>query len=216
MAQRMIHYLIGSLLTDEIRIRDKQRFLLGSVLPDAYCRQEERDKAHFVNKETPGIRFYDFDAFREQFSEHIDNELYLGYYMHLVEDDYYRRFIRVDHELKVYEDPDGVEKLHRDYQILNRYIVTKYHLANELPVEPDLSIEALMETADFDTEPFLQEMENDFTEQIEGSTVFLTEDMLEEYLEKYLPEIKKEFQAVLCGDHYLKAKDFAWQRRPST
>ena len=212
MAQRMIHYLIGTLLADEFQLSDRQRFLLGSVLPDAYREQKDRDAAHFANVATPGLRYYDFDAFRERFSALIEDGLYLGYYMHLVEDDFYRRFIRIDHELKVYEDPEGVKKLHRDYQILNRYIVRKYHLTNELPEAPDLDKEALMSAVNFAPEPFLREMRSDFLEQNDGRTTFLTEEMLEEFLEKYFPEIRQELRAVLGGGSFLKAKDFAWER----
>ena len=54
-----------------------------------------------------------------------------------------------------------------------------------------------MEAADFATGPFLLEMKNDFTEQVEGRTIFLPEEMLEEYFPKYMQEIKKEFRAAL-------------------
>ena len=36
MAQRTIHMLFATLLADKIDIFDKNRFLIGSILPDAY------------------------------------------------------------------------------------------------------------------------------------------------------------------------------------
>ena len=36
MAQRIIHMLFATLLADKIDIFDKNRFLIGSILPDAY------------------------------------------------------------------------------------------------------------------------------------------------------------------------------------
>jgi len=213
MAQRMIHYLIGTILVDEYQIRDRRRFLLGSILPDAYVQNQDRDLTHFAERRDPGISYYDFEAFRNRFQKKMDDSLYLGYYMHLVEDVFYRRLIRIDHDLRLYEDPDSVRKLHFDYQLLNRYIVDRYHLQNELLNPPDISQEEIMSVAELDTDAFLQELSNDFTEKVEGTTTFLTEQILREYLDKYLGEIRKECGAVIRGDHYLTAKDLAWEKK---
>lgn len=35
MAQRTIHYLFGENFSKQIELKDKNRFLLGSVMPDA-------------------------------------------------------------------------------------------------------------------------------------------------------------------------------------
>ena len=95
MAQRTIHYVLGELLLCECPVRDRKRFLLGSILPDAYSAQEERKLAHFTDRSTPGIMFFDFDAFRRRFGDRMAaDDLYLGYYMHLVEDNFYRVFFR--------------------------------------------------------------------------------------------------------------------------
>ena len=208
----MIHYLIGTILADQAHIRDRARFLLGSVLPDAFRDVRERDVTHFVNHDDLAVRFYDFEAFRQEYSEKMQDSLYLGYYMHLVEDNFYRRLIRVDHEWKVYEDPKGVEKLHRDYEILNSYIVGKWQLQNEPFAVPEVLQESLLRITDFDIPGIISELEHDFTDDIHGTTVFLTEEILEEFLDRYLSDIKKEFRAVLLGERYLSAKSFAWRR----
>lgn len=36
MAQRIIHYLLGEIFSKEIELKSKERFLLGSIMPDAY------------------------------------------------------------------------------------------------------------------------------------------------------------------------------------
>ena len=36
MAQRLIHYLLGEIFSEEIELKNKKRFLLGSIMPDAY------------------------------------------------------------------------------------------------------------------------------------------------------------------------------------
>ena len=50
MAQRTIHYLFGELFSKQIELKDKQRFLLGNVLPDAYAKGSDRDRTHFTVK----------------------------------------------------------------------------------------------------------------------------------------------------------------------
>ena len=213
MAQRMIHYLIGTILADRYNVSDWKRFLLGSIVPDGYRDVKDRDTTHFVNRDDPSVRYYDFEAFREKYRQKMQDPLYLGYYMHLVEDDFYRHLIRVDHDLKVYEDPEGVKKLHRDYEILNSYIIGKWQLRNELSETPDITAETVFQIADFDLPEFLSELSRDFTGDVRGTTAFLTEEILEEFLRKYLPEIDKEFRAVLQDSRYLNARSFGWRRR---
>lgn len=70
----------------EIELKSKERFLLGSIIPDAYMDLKDRDKTHFANR-TEETTYFDFNLFREKFDRQINEDsLYLGYYMHLVED----------------------------------------------------------------------------------------------------------------------------------
>ena len=50
MAQRLIHYLLGKIFSKEIELKSKERFLLGSIIPDAYMDLKDRDKTHFANR----------------------------------------------------------------------------------------------------------------------------------------------------------------------
>ena len=91
MAQRTIHYLFGEMISNQIPLSDKKRFLLGSILPDA-IEPHNRDTSHFII-ETQLHKYFDFEAFRRQYAAQIQqDDLYLGYYMHLVEDAFYRSF----------------------------------------------------------------------------------------------------------------------------
>ena len=91
MAQRTIHYLFGEMISRQTQIRDKKRFLLGSILPDA-IETANRNLSHF-KVETETHKFFDFRSFRNRYFQQIlQDDLYLGYYMHLVEDAFYRNF----------------------------------------------------------------------------------------------------------------------------
>ena len=100
MAQRTIHYLFGELISREVELHDKKRFLLGSILPDAYVDLEQRDATHFRVVDETGI-YFDFPSFFEKYKKQIqEDDLYLGYYMHLVEDAFYRIFFYNVHSKK--------------------------------------------------------------------------------------------------------------------
>ena len=95
MAQRTIHYLLGEELIP-LGIRDADRFRIGNLLPDAIEDLVFRAQTHYqVDTEKGGksLRFSDFERFRRDFSPLVETDgLYLGYYMHLVEDACYRIF----------------------------------------------------------------------------------------------------------------------------
>ena len=210
MAQRTIHYLFGEIFSQHVELKDKKRFLLGSVLPDAYADVSDRDKTHFKHR-MPELNktYFDFDKFKEQYSELMQkDDLYLGYYMHLVEDSFYRNYIYCG-RFTMPKCREEVPFLHNDYHILNSYITEKYKINNIL--EPvDISDEPLCEIADFRVAEFIADMENDFTEQTKGETVFVTEDMLDEFIEKYISEGIEELKSIQRRTDYLKAIDLAY------
>lgn len=47
--------------------------------------------------------------------------------------------------------PGNVERLHKDYQIVNQYIINKYELKNDLAVPEGFDEEALKQISAFDT-----------------------------------------------------------------
>lgn len=216
MAQRMIHYMIGEMLAQETELKDKNRFLIGSVIPDAYTDIRYRDVTHFrYFSEDRKYSCYDIDRFRNTYRDKIlQDDLYLGYYMHLVEDVFYRRFIRSDHKITVFGYDDKVRILHRDYHVLNRYIRERWHLRYELTIPEDLENEDIFHIAEFEIPGFLKALQDDFSETVEEKTVYVTEEMIDEFMERYYPVIAIEFSHAVTGDFQLRAADYAWKRLP--
>ena len=209
MAQRTIHYLFGEIISRQVELRDKNRFLLGSVLPDAYVDVSDRGRTHFKVK-WENKSFLDFEAFREEYFELIcKDDLYLGYYMHLVEDAFYRQVFYNEHK-KMPRSKKDVLRLHQDYHILNSYIVNKYGLKNELYMEMSLDAEDFQKIAAFRIEEFLLEMSNDFLENTIGKTLYITEEMLDEFVEKYVPLAVAELKSIQKGVSILHARDYIW------
>lgn len=210
MAQRAIHYLFGAILAEHIEIKDKKRFLMGHVFPDS-IEKCNRDKAHFEMIDDMQA-YYDFEDFRSKYQELMQqDDFYLGYYMHLVEDDFYRELIYRDRAGKAFS-MDEVEILHKDYDLLNSYIVDKYELENVLGKEFIFDETVFSKIGNFRINKFLEEMSYDFIIKNKGTTVLLTEEMVDEFVEKYVPLAIEELQAVKKGMTYLKASDYAWER----
>lgn len=79
MAQRTIHMLFGTLLSNKIEIFDKGRFLIGSILPDAYINPTNRKDSHFIKYiADENCLYFDFQDFLERFENNVKNDdLYL-------------------------------------------------------------------------------------------------------------------------------------------
>ena len=208
MAQRTIHYLFGEMISGQIKLTDKKRFLLGSILPDAID-PADRSTSHFKVK-TDAYKYFDFAAFRNQYFDlMLRDDLYLGYYMHLVEDAFYRAFFYTD-RYTMPRSKAEVPVLHNDYHILNGYIVRKYQLHNILDSTFSLENEPICHIAPFRIGEFLREMACDFTEQTEGEPVFLTKDSLDAYVNTYPPLAIEEANSIRSGSSLLTPTDYAW------
>lgn len=211
MAQRTVHYVFGLRLAEACGIDDVLRFLLGSLLPDAISSKDERDVTHYVFRGADGTRYYQFDHFRRDFADRTRDPLYLGYYMHLVEDCFYRAFCHEDYQLYFIQD-EAVRALHRDYHLLNPWLVRRYALQNLLVIPSDFQTEPLAGLADFALTKLQADLAQDFTEQPAGDFTYLSPAMMEEFIERYLPQAEAELRAVLEGRELLHAADFAWRR----
>lgn len=208
MAQRTIHYLFGEIISRQVALSDKKRFLLGSILPDA-IESPNRDISHF-KVTTDTHKYFDFGAFRIKYYDQIlQDDLYLGYYMHLVEDAFYRVFF-YNSRFPMPRTPEEVRILHQDYHILNAYIVQKYQIQNILDVTFPLNDTPILNLTSFLIDEFLVELSHDFTEQVQGNTTFITEQMLDQFIERFIPLAIKEAESMKHGFSILNTTDFTW------
>lgn len=215
MAQRTIHMLFGTLLSDKIELFDKNRFLIGSILPDAYINPTNRKVAHFIKYiSDENCLYFDFQDFREKFQNKImTDDLYLGYYAHLVEDAFYRYFLyyekRFMEKIKRYE----LDILHNDYHILNSYIVKKYTLPSHVEVPKAFENELLNGITEFDIKKIVSDYENDVVESSDEKTMLLTEAMVEEFVLKYIDILADELHSVRNGHSKLNVLDYKWENK---
>lgn len=215
MAQRTIHMLFDTLLSDKIELFDQNRFLIGSILPDAYIEPTNRKLSHFIKYiSEENCLYFDFQYFFERFQNQImEDDLYLGYYAHLVEDAFYRYFLyyekRFMEKIKSYE----LDILHNDYHILNSYIVSKYVLPSSLEVPQSFESEGLNGITEFDVPKIISDYRNDVVESSNEKTVLLTEDMLEEFVSKYIDISADELRSIRNGCSKLNVLDYKWENK---
>ena len=77
-----------------------------------------------------------------------------------------------------------MERLHKDYKIINRYVIDKYGLMNDLIVPDRFEDEAINQISAFDTEGLMQNMNSYFLPVDEEPIFFFTKEMSDEFIEE--------------------------------
>ena len=213
MAQRTIHYLIGEELIG-MGVRDVDRFRVGNLLPDAIEDLVFRDLTHYQREEMVGgesKRFSDFERFRREFAPLVETDgLYLGYYMHLVEDACYRMFWKKVGLQERQMTREKVAVLHNDYHLLNAYIVRSRGLRDEIVFPENFDREPVKRIYPFLLKDFLDEMRGDFSENPQGTTRYMTEALLEDYLVGAMPVCREALRRILSGGEPMDPRDLTW------
>ena len=209
MASRIIHLAIAKLIADTKPELNTDRFFLGSILPDA-CRDRSAHYSIYVAERKK--KTYDLTFFRKHYGElMLRDALYLGYYLHLLQDILFRRTMY--EELQFDPIPDGnVARLHRDYQLTNRFVIQRFGLKPLQVVPDDLSEKPLWLAHSFALEEFLEEMRHDYLDCPQGHTVFFTEETALQYIERSFEACRKELEALNSGTGYFDELQYAWKR----
>lgn len=213
MASRIMHLAIAEQITKEIRINDINRFRIGCVLPDACESSAGRKITHYQTKLTSeGKITYLISDFRKKYKELIlSDDLYLGYYIHLIEDIFFRHFVYVLHSWNPF--PEGnVARLHNDYRLLNTYLIEKHSLTNTISLPEDIKKETVFSIYPFCTDKLITDIKNDFIPYYEGIAFFFTKDMADDYTEFSIVKCIKEIKALKTGLNGLDEREWAWTR----
>ena len=210
MASRILHLAVADALLKEFDIDGPARFFLGSVLPDAKIDSRLRALPHYQTILPNGLITYKLKEFLSVYgSKMMDDSLYLGYYLHLIQDIFYRRYMYAlpNWDARIWEN---VMKLHSDYRKINRYIIETRGLENGISLPSDFSEEDINLRFEFDAEGFLRELEGDFTNISRGEYYFFTPEMADEYLDIAIEQCRKELRAIREGLPLLDEIQMAW------
>lgn len=211
MASRIIHYAIAKQLLNHYKPKDIKRFYLGAILPDAS--NSSNKETHFNKYIDNKYKTLDLRLFRDKYLNKILNDdLYLAYYLHLLQDIIFRSVLYNEYNFNPYEN-DNVSKLHNDYHILNKYYIDKYNLEYEFEIPKNIHEEELLKEYSFNIEEFLLDMRNDFKDNINEKTKLLTSDILDLYINKAIDLCIKEIDALFIDNNYINEDDYKWERK---
>lgn len=132
MASRIMHYIVGLCVSERICFENPQRFLFGNMLPDCVDgpagRRGPKEQSHFWERNEE-VRGHNWNRFWDKYRAYQQDELYLGYFCHLVTDAVWGRDVYVPLKEKHGERLKTVGILYRDYHRMNELLRGKFHPA---------------------------------------------------------------------------------------
>ena len=213
MASIIIHLAITNELTKRLSFFDANRLKFGAVVVDAGTGGNKYGNAHMkVNVLDETKKTYDFDRYRELFGiRMLKDDLYMGYYLHLVQDALYRNYVYGRYHWDPIT-PGNVERLHHDYRIINQYVIHKYQLENDLKIPVGFRAEALNQISSFDVERLMQDMKSYFLPVEDEPIFFFTKEMSDEFIGETVAFCLEEVEKLRSGEQGIDMLKYAWKR----
>ena len=216
MASRVMHLAIANEIMKQVDIENVERFRLGVVLPDAYKHniQSATDSHLKYTTEDGTKKTYKLAWFRATYGELMEtDELYLGYYLHLIQDTIFRYFVYSLHNWDPY--PKGnIERLHNDYKLLNNYVVERYKINPSLVIPEDINKEPIFNIYPFDVAQLSTDFKTDFEPYNNGEAFFFTQKMADEYIKTATEKCLEEIKALENGTSIINELEWAWDKNP--
>lgn len=137
MASRVIHLAVSKRIAVYFGL-SLERFNLGNLLPDLHAgTRESKAMSHFriiqepyEDAKTDKYQYFDYDYFLQKYNNKMDDDIYLGYYCHLITDELwiqnvYIKYMRDENRKKLIDQQDNY---YHDFSRLNQIIKEKYNL----------------------------------------------------------------------------------------
>lgn len=210
MASLIMHLAVTCELIKRYDFTDIDRLKFGVVLPDS-----GKGKAGHIHTFIWGRnkKSYDFDLFRDRFGELMKtDDLYLGYYLHLVQDICYRHFVYDKYKWNPMT-PGNVERLHKDYSIINYYVAKKYGLKDDLVTPDGFENEPINSLCTLDVNWLMEAVSEYFKKVDDEDIFFFTKEMADEYIVEAVELCSKELDALRNGGALIDGYDNAWNNR---
>lgn len=204
---------VTKIISEKWQIKDRNRFLFGALLPDVYREGDSSHNSHMKMRIRGGRVTYDLTGFKEGYGKLMaEDSLYLGYYLHLVQDLVFRDFVYNEHHWNP-AAAGNIERLHNDYRLINSYIIKKYGLRNELAIPSDFEKEPINALYPFGFHCLCDDLKSDFSAPSPGDIFFFTKEMADSFIRRACDICGKELQAWREGNRYVDAYDWAWKKR---
>ena len=207
MASSMIHLAIIRCIIVKTEFNNLDRLRLGVILPDGAVSGNSHLKK-MICEQTRVT--YDLEFYREKYGEQMKtDELYLGYYLHLIQDIFYRRYVYSEHHFNS-SIPENVERLHQDYENTNWFVAKQYGLDKNMLRTQTLAGEPIMELADFREQELVREVREQFHPMEEKSSFFLTREMIREFIDRATEICLHELNQLAQGKAGLDSFEWSW------
>lgn len=205
MASLILHLAVCGLLERELDIRQPERFRLGHILPDCVPGEiKRRVNSHFIRTEK-GLKIFDAVGFYERFPEEVRrDELCLGYYLHLWQDNVFRRVLYYDLGLIEHRGEPGLfRELYKDYDALNLPIARDYGVRGDLTVPEDMETLSINSIYPFEVHRTIREIQEQLGGEERGEPVTFTRQAAETFITRSVEICVNEWRAVKQGGHGL-------------
>ncbi|MBR4555136.1 MAG: hypothetical protein IKO27_06025 [Ruminococcus sp.] len=206
MASRMMHLAIAHLLAGEYEIGGRERFFLGTVIPDAV----PKERSHFFKYIAGGRKTYDLPAFRGRYGHKLDDGLYLGFYMHLIEDIVFRDHLY--HTVGYEPSQQKLPRFHHDYSLINRYIMEKYGITSVPGVPEGIADEQIVRDFSIDVPAFMEDMRGDLGLCPEGETLYYSREAADGFIARAVDVCGRELRALSGEGEHINEDSFSWKR----
>lgn len=169
-----MHYVIADILTKRIEIKDYNRFIFGALMPDMSSHDDgSYDIAHFgrVNS-LKGIKGIDWRMFFIKYQDRIlEDDFYLGYYVHLIVDAYWLKHIQNKLIRKYPKEQKAIlyKKGYKDMYLYNKILIDKYNLVDNIEIIRDIKLD---EINDMYIEPYFEGLRADFASEANSKVKF--------------------------------------------
>jgi len=148
MPSRMIHYLVAEQVAKEVEIRDRNRFIIGSLCPDMSTRQDDsKHRTHYsdVSGDEKGINW---NRFVHTYGERMKtDDLYLGVLCHLITDGiWFHEVMETQIRSKVKSKEERQEKYqygYSDFHRLNYILREEFGLVYELKEDRNIELDGV-------------------------------------------------------------------------
>ena len=208
MASIIVHLAVTDKVAKELGVKDLDRLRFGSIIPDC---PEKKNQSHLKISDGE-YDMFDLETFRRMFREKIlSDPLYLGYYLHLLQDSLYRDYL---YTRKGFNPrlPGNKESLYHDYRILNNYVVRKYGLTKDMIKTFDISSEPINELDFFDISRGVNEVEESFIDVEDDELQVFTKEMLDEFMSEAETLCLEEARRIQDEESCVKNSTYRWKK----
>lgn len=199
----------GALLAAET-FADPERFRLGCLLPDAYAEAGRlRPVTHFRRQEG-NKGWFDLETFRTRYACQMrTDDLWLGYYLHLLQDTLYRPMVL---EITAWDpqDAEQLETMHADYRGLNAYVARTRGLTPRLVLPESPSAESVNGIYPFGWQALADDLAGDFACEERSRFTYLTPAFADRFIDTASEACLRELHALRSGGPLTDPRPYAW------